>query len=150
MLLIVGGGFLMLIDTLLAWQSVTVGSLTFSRNAWHGTLGLILGLLSIVFFANAITYAGIVETRLKLPYKTLAISLAPAILVIALIKFVSDDHRAWGGIVGIILGALITWGAWMVWNEKPTEKARAAPVTPAPTPPLAEPRPPAETPRQDV
>jgi hypothetical protein len=148
-MLIVGGGFLMLIDTLLAWQSINVGGLTFSRNAWHGTLGLILGLLSIAFFANAVLYAGIVQTKLKLPYKTLAITLGPAILVVGLIKNIDDAHSGWAAYVGIVLGALITWGAWMVWNEKPAEET-AAPVASASTPPLAEPRPPVETPKQDV
>lgn len=141
-ILIVGGGFLMFIDTLLAWQSVTVSGLTFSRNAWHGTMGLILGLLSIAFFANAIAYARIVEVRFKLPYKTLAIVFAPAILVIALIKNIDDPHSAWGAYVGIILGALITWGAWMVWNEKPPEQVPAAATTPA-----AQAPPPADPPR---
>jgi hypothetical protein len=134
-ILVVAGGFLMLIDTLLAWQSVNIGGLTFSRNAWHGTLGFILGLLSIAFFANAIIYARIVEVKFKLPYKTLAIGISPAILVIALIKNIDDSHSAWGSYLGIILGALITWGAWMLWNEKPEETRAADRPPPAAEPP---------------
>jgi hypothetical protein len=148
MILIVAGGFLMFIDTLLAWQSINVGGLTFSRNAWHGTLGLILGLLSIAFFANAILYSGIVESKVKLPYKTLAISLGPAILVIALIKNIDDSHSAWGAYMGVVLGALITWGAWMLWNEKPAPDSLPEPSSPAAAPPPATAPPPPEAPRK--
>src|SRR5262245_44927008 len=86
LLLLVLGAFLMLIDTLLAWQSIDVGGLSYSRNAWHGFFGVILGLLSVAFFLNALVQGGIVESRYRLPHRHLAVVLAPVILVFALIK----------------------------------------------------------------
>jgi hypothetical protein len=144
-LLVVIGGFLMFIDTLLAWQSITVGGLTFSRNAWHGLFGFLLGLLSIAFLINAVSYAGILEVGLKLPHKLLAIVLAPAILALSLIKNIDDSHSGWASYVGIILGALITWGAWLLYNERPAEARTRTlpppPLGPPPAPPSAGPPP---------
>jgi hypothetical protein len=137
-LLVVIGGFLMFIDTLLAWQSITVSGLTFSRNAWHGLFGFLLGLCSLAFLINAVSYAGILEIGLKLPHKLLAIVLSPAILVFSLIKNIEDSHSGWASYVGIILAALITWGAWLLWNEKPAEApGRAPPTSPPSAPPSA-------------
>ena len=144
-LLILGGGFLMAIDTLLAWQSVTIGGLTFSRNAWHGLSGFLIGILSFVFLANAVIHAGIFETSLKLPHRVLAISIAPAILVLSVIKNLNDSHSGWASYVGILLAALITWGSWMLWQEKPAAEAGSG--TPAPAAPEDEAL---ETPAEDA
>ena len=148
MMLLVVGGFLMLVDTLLAWQSIDVGNQTFSRNAWHGFWGVILGLMSIAFFANALVQAGIVEAKFKTPSRLLSMILAPAILVFAVIKNIDDKYSGWASYVGIVLAALITLAAWMVWKEKPVEPTPAE-LPPAPTasPPPAAPAPPVEPPQ---
>jgi hypothetical protein len=143
MLIIVGGGFLMLIDTLLAWQSVTVNNLTYSRNAWHGFWGIILGLMSVAFLASAISHAKIIEFKFRFPDRYLMIILGPAILVFSVIKTIVDDNSGWASYVGILLAAVITWGAWMIWNEKPVESE-----TPTAAPAAADPPPAAEPPKQ--
>ena len=102
LLIVVGGGFLMLVDTLLGWQSISVGGLAYSRNAWHGFWGVVLGLMAVAFLLNAITQAGIVEFRLRLPHRLFSLVLAPAMFVFAVIKTITDDHSAWPSYVGFV------------------------------------------------
>jgi hypothetical protein len=108
--------------------AITVGNLTYSRNAWHGFAGLLVGFLSLVFLANAVVYARVVEVKFALPSKLIAITLAPAILVFALIKNIADANSGWASYVGVALAGLITYGAWLMWKEPPP----GAPVTPGP------------------
>jgi hypothetical protein len=140
LLLLVLGAFLMLIDTLLAWQSINVGGLSYSRNAWHGFFGVVLGLLSVAFFLNALVQGGIVESRYRLPHRHLAVVLAPAILVFALIKNIDDSHSAWASYVGIVVAAAITYAAIQAWKAPPEPAATeaAAPAAPAALPPSGE------------
>jgi hypothetical protein len=112
--------------------AITVGNLTYSRNAWHGFAGLLVGFLSLVFLANAVVYARVVEVKFALPSKLIAITLAPAILVFALIKNIADANSGWASYVGVALAGLITYGAWLMWKEPPP----GAPVTPGPASPL--------------
>jgi len=64
--------------------------------------------------------------------------LGPAILVFALIKNVDDSYSGWASYVGVVIGALITWGAWMLWNEKPAEEGPVDTASAsAPAPPNA-------------
>jgi hypothetical protein len=130
-LLLVSGAFLMFVDTLLAWQSVDVGSDTYSRNAWHGFWGVVLGLLAIAFLANTAGQAGVVELKLRLPHRYLSVLLAPAILVFAVIKNIDDKNSAWASYAGIVLGVLVTLAALNAWKAKPeAEKAAAPPPAP--------------------
>ena len=145
--LLVLGAFLMLIDTLLAWQSIDVGGLSYSRNAWHGFFGVVLGLLSVAFFLNALVQGGIVETKSRLPNRLLSVVLAPVILVFAIIKNIDDPNSAWASYVGIVLGAVITLAAVKCWQEQPertTHETAAAPAT-LPATPESQPTPPADS-----
>jgi len=133
MTLLVLGGLFMFIDTLLSWQAVTVGHLTYSRNAWHGFWGVILGLMSIAFLLSASVHGGIVEMRLKLPHRLFAIVLAPVMFVFAVIKTITDDNSAWAAYVGIALCAVLVVAAWLTWSEKVPEPAADAAAPPAKT-----------------
>jgi hypothetical protein len=126
MALLVLGGLFMFIDTLLSWQAVTVGHLTYSRNAWHGFWGVILGLMSIAFLLSASVHGGIVELRFRLPHRLIAIVLAPVMFVFAVIKTITDDNSAWAAYVGIALTAVLVLAAFLTWNEK--EPVREAPA----------------------
>ena len=137
--LLVLGGFLMVLDTLLAWQSVTVGGLTFTRNAWHGVGGVLVGLLSVAFLANAVVLAGIVELRLRLPHRVLGISLAAALLVLAVLKNIADAHSGWASYAGIVLAGLLTWGAWRRLQEQPAPEAEEPDGEASPPAPAREP-----------
>ena len=61
----------------------------------------------------------------------LAITLAPVMLVFAIIKTISDENSAWASYLGILLAAALVVAAWLVWNEKVKEE----PVADAPAPP---------------
>ena len=126
-IILVTGGFLMFVDTLLAWQSVDVGRLTYTRNAWHGFWGIILGLLSIGFLVNAATQAGVVELKIRLPHRSMSVLLAVAILVFAVVKAIRDDNSGWASYVGIVLAVAITLAALNAWKEKREPKAAPAP-----------------------
>jgi hypothetical protein len=128
------GGLFLFIDTLLSWQAVTVGRLTYSRNAWHGFWGVILGLMSIAFLLSASVQGGIVEFKLRLPHRLIAIVLAPVMLVFAVIKTISDENSAWASYVGIVLAGVLVVAAWLVWNEETKEPVADAPAPPAKTP----------------
>jgi hypothetical protein len=119
------GGFLIFIDTLLPWQAVTVGKLTYSRNAWHGFWGLILGLMSLAFLVNVAFQVGIFEFRFRLPYRLVSIVLAPAMLVFAAIKTINDDNSAWASYSGIALAGALVVVALLSWKVKPAEKSSA-------------------------
>jgi hypothetical protein len=119
------GGWLMFIDTLLPWQAVTVGKLTYSRNAWHGFWGLILGLMSLALLVNVAFQVGIFEFRFRLPYRLVSIALAPAILVFAAIKTINDDNSAWASYSGIALAGVLVVVALLSWKVKLAEKSSA-------------------------
>lgn len=133
--LLVLGAFFMFIITLFAWQAVTVGHLTYTRNAWHGFWGVILGLMTIVFLVNAAGQARVVEFKLPFPHSLLSIALAPAILVVAVIKTLADHNSAWASYLGVVLAGVITFAAWYARNE---ERAGKGPA-PSAAPPAAQP-----------
>jgi hypothetical protein len=131
------GGFFMFLVTLFAWQSVTIGNLTYTRNAWHGFWGLVLGLLTVAFLVNAAAQAGVVEFKLPLPHPELSVVLAPAILVLAVIKAIADSNSGWASYVGIILAGVITYAAWLARNEEKSGKGTAPAAPAAPPAPAA-------------
>ncbi|MDP9285718.1 MAG: hypothetical protein M3P41_12335 [Actinomycetota bacterium] len=45
--LLLGAGVLLLVDTFLPWQNLSLGSFSYSWNAWHGVKGVLLGVLTI-------------------------------------------------------------------------------------------------------
>jgi hypothetical protein len=133
--LLVLGAFFMFLDTLFAWQAVEVGRLTYTRNAWHGFWGVILGLMTIVFLVNAAAQTGVLEFKLPFPRALLSIALAPAILVFAVIKTISDHNSGWASYLGIVLAGVITIAAWLARNKEKAEKRAkkdAAAHVPAP------------------
>ena len=129
-LLLVVSAFLMFLVTLFAWQAVTIGHLTYTRNAWHGFWGVILGLLTVVFLVNVAAQSRIVEFKIPLPHGLLSLGLAPAIFVFAVIKAITDDNSAWASYAGIVLAGTITFAAWLARKEQ--KAAKQTPAAPAP------------------
>jgi hypothetical protein len=136
--LLVLSAFFMFLVTLFAWQAVTVGHLTYSRNAWHGFWGVILGLMTIVFLVNAAAQAHVVEFKLPLPHAQLSLALAPAILVFALIKAIADHNSAWASYLGIGLAGVITYAAWLARNEERAAKEKQTDGAPSAAPPVVQ------------
>lgn len=116
------GAFLMFVVTLFAWQSVQVHDLTYTRNAWHGFWGVILGLMTVVFLVNAAAQTGVLEFKVWLPHALLSVALAPAILVFAVIKTITDDNSGWASYVGIVLAGVISVAAWLALTEWRAER----------------------------
>ncbi len=142
--IILGAGLLLLIDTFLAWQkvSVEVGGVEIasaSVNAWHGFWGVVMGLALIALLVWVGLRVANVDLNLNVPDRTVTAGLAGVVLLFAVLKNLIDDYSAWASYVGIVLAGAVAFGAWQRLQEP---DAAAAPVTPAapepPPPPTTE------------
>jgi hypothetical protein len=136
---------LLFIDTFLAWQSVDIGvgefEVSVSRNAWHGFWGVLLGLLTIALIAWVVLrLLKIVPPSVKLPAEApLTALLAVLVLAFAVIKNLVDDYSAWASYVGMVLAALVVYGAWLRLQEQGISVDRM--MTRSTEPPAAAPPP---------
>ena len=148
--LIAVAGLLLLIDTFLAWQKVSVEVsgvevASASQNAWHGFWGVVMGLALIALLVWVGLQIANVDLNVSLPEATVTAVLAGIVFVFALLKNLIDDYSAWPSYVGIVLAALVAAGAWMRMQETETAAAPAAPAAPPAAPPV-DPTPPAAPP----
>jgi hypothetical protein len=138
--LLLGAGLLLLIDTFLAWQkvSVEVGGVEIasaSQNAWHGFWGVAMGLVLIALLVwVGLQVANVEVPNLNLPERTVTVVLAVLVLVLALLKNIVDDYSAWPSYVGVVLAAGVAVGGWMRMQD-PEVAAAPAPEAAAPPPP---------------
>jgi hypothetical protein len=114
-------GVLLLIDTFLAWQKVTVTILgveaSSSANAWHGFWGVVMGLLVIIMVAWLIARLAAVDLPLPVSSAMVSATIAVIIFLFALIKNLADDYSTFWSYLGVILAALIAVGAWLQVQE---------------------------------
>jgi hypothetical protein len=133
--LVLGAGVLLLIDTFLPWQSVG----PFSANAWHGFWGIVLSLLTIVLVAWTAARAFGIEIPVNLPDDLTTLGVSAVILLFAVIKALADSYSAWGSYVGILLAAVVAYGAWFVFKESgeslPNMSTGGASTASSPPPP---------------
>jgi hypothetical protein len=120
--LILGAGVLLLIDTFLDWQQasakalgVTVVSVGWS--AWHGFLGIVMCLALIALLAWTIAGAFGVTLPEQVPDGLATLGLGALIPVFALLKAITNDAVHWPAWLGVLLGAAIGYGAWLVFAE---------------------------------
>jgi hypothetical protein len=162
--LILGGGLLLLIDTFLDWQHVSVSYggqeiASGGQSAWHGFWGVLLGLMTVALVAWVIARMFGVQLPEGVPEGLISLVLGGLILLFAVIKVISDSYVHWPAYIGIVLAAVIAYGAWRNFEEsgeslpslpKPaTAGASASPAPPAAAPPAEAPpaeAPPAEAP----
>jgi hypothetical protein len=111
--LVLGASFLLLIDTFLPWQAVG----PFSWNAWHGFWGVILSLLTIVLVVWTAARAFGVAIPIELPDGLTTLGISAVILLFAIIKNLNDAASAWGSYVGIVVAAVVAYGAWLVFQD---------------------------------
>jgi hypothetical protein len=131
------GGIILFVDTLLAWQQVSVGPFSYSWTAWHG-IGVLMGLLVIALLAwEGLQIAGVTkQVELPVPAVLISVALAAATALFAIIKFlVANEARHWPAWIGLILGIVIAAGGWLKYKESPV--TAPAQATPPPTPPPA-------------
>lgn len=114
--LILGAGVLLLIDTFLPWQKVSVGPFSNSWTAWHGFWGVLLGLMTIALVAWVAARAFGVALPANVPDGVTTLALGGLILLFALIKNLADDYSAWGSYLGIVLAAAVALGAWLTFQ----------------------------------
>ncbi|MDX6388878.1 MAG: hypothetical protein QOD85_2680 [Gaiellaceae bacterium] len=113
--LVLGAGILLLIDTFLPWQKVSVLGFSHSWNAWHGFWGTVMGLATIVLVAWVILRVLDVKLPFEAPDGLTTLGLAALILVFAVIKNLADDYSAWGSYLGIVLAAVVAYGGWLTF-----------------------------------
>jgi hypothetical protein len=139
--LILGAGVLLLIDTFLHWQSVDIGPFTASRNGWHGFWGVLLGLLTIALVAWVAARAYDVELPMEIPEGLTSLVLGVLILAFALIKNLTDDYSTLWSYIGIVLAAIVAYGAWLVYQSSEESmpgmgsSSSASSPSPSPSPP---------------
>lgn len=120
--LVLAAGVLLLIDTFLDWQQVTVGvsgiaSVSAGQTAWHGFWGVILGLMVVAIVLWVVAHAVKLQLPANLPDGLVTLALGVLIPVFAILKALTDDFVHWPAYLGIVLGAAIAWGAWLVFAE---------------------------------
>ena len=111
-------GVLLLIDTFLKWQEVSVSVAgvevaSASQNAWHGFWGVVMGLLLILLLAWIAARLAGVDMSLPVSETLIVAALAALIFLFALIKNLADDYSTFWSYVGVVLAALIAVGAWL-------------------------------------
>lgn len=149
--LMLAAGLLLLIDTFLNWQEVTVLGISAGVNAWHGW-GVVVGLLTILLLAWLGARIAAADIRLPVSDTLAGATLAALILLATLLKILVDNEfRTVWAWIGLLLAALIAVGAWLqvtagggmetLRTEASGLKTRAG-GTDAPPPPPQAPTPP--------
>ncbi len=117
MQLMLVGGVLLLIDTFLHWQEVSVkieGVTVVSAgvSAWHGFWGVVMCLVLLVLLAWIV--ARLAGVKIPLPFSDtlLAAGLAGIVLLFALIKNLADDYSTKWSYIGVVLAAVVAAGGW--------------------------------------
>lgn len=103
-------GVLLLIDTFLDWQAVDDFP---GISAWHGFLGVVMGLLTIVLIAWLVARVAAIDIPLPVSAAMISAVLGGLILLLAVLKNLTDDFSTFWSVVGVILAAAIAVGAWL-------------------------------------
>ncbi len=150
--LVLGAGVLLFLDSLLDWQQVSFLGHSAGQNAWHGFWGVLLCLMTIVVVAWVAARAFGVEIPGNLPEGLATLALGALILLFAVIKVLSDDAVHWPAYIGIVLAAVLGYGAWLLFQDSGESlpsmqtgggSANTTANTTAPPPPAAPPEDPA-------
>jgi hypothetical protein len=122
--LVLGAGVLLFIDTLLNWQQ----SGPYGVNAWHGFWGVLMCLMVVALVAWTVARAFDVALPANVPDGLVTLALGVLIPLFALLKAITNDFVHWPAWIGVLLGAVVAYGAWLVFaasGEKlPSMQAR--------------------------
>ena len=135
--LMLGSGVLLLIDTFLNWQSVSVRVsgvtvVSAGQSAWHGFWGVLLGLLTLALVLWVGARAFGVALPANIPDGLATLAVGGLIALFALLKTVTESYSAWPSYVGIVLGAGVAYGAWRAFQESGESLPRVATTASAP------------------
>jgi F0F1-type ATP synthase membrane subunit a len=121
-------------DLFLPWQSVSLGTFSYSWNAWHGDKGFLLGALT----ATVVVWVAVAALGLAIPIParvsetTVTLALAVLVIAVAAVKNIRDMDSAWGSYVGVVLAAALVAAAWQAYRRPRVAElvdADAAPVS---------------------
>lgn len=132
--LILGSGVLLLIDTFLNWQSVSVRVsgvtvVSAGQSAWHGFWGVLLGLLTLALVLWVGARAFGIALPASIPDGLAVLALGGLVVLFALLKTLTESYSAWPSYVGIVLGAGVAYGAWLAFQESGESLPRVATAT---------------------
>ena len=114
--IVLGAGVLLLIDSFLDWQQVSILGSSVGNTAWHGFLGIVMCLALVVLLIWTAAKAFGVDLPVNVPDGLTSLGLSALILVFAFLKAVTDDFVHWPAWAGVVLAAGIVYGAWLVFQ----------------------------------
>jgi hypothetical protein len=106
------------------WQGVSIGGATFGVSGWHGFVGVVLGLLTIALLVWEVLLlvgerTADLRRMVSVPEKLVSAGLAAAVLVFAVLKFLTaNEARRWPEWVGLVLALGIGYGGWLVYSQE--------------------------------
>jgi hypothetical protein len=111
--LVAGVGALLLVDSFLHWQEVSFGPISAGVSMWHG-IGVVGGLLVLIILVwEAAQLVGIKAAVGPLSPSMVTMALSALLVLLTLIKVVTNNFvTAWAWI-GLLLSAGIAVGAWL-------------------------------------
>jgi hypothetical protein len=120
--LVLGAGVLLLIDTFLDWQHFSakvagIVAVSVGQSAWHGFWGVVMCLMLIALLAWTAARAFGVALPEQVPDGLATLGLGVLIPVFALLKAITDSYVHWPAWIGVLLGAAVAYGAWLVFAE---------------------------------
>jgi hypothetical protein len=114
--IVLGAGILLLIDSFLDWQQVSLFGNSAGQSAWHGFWGIIMGLALIALLVWSVAKAFEIALPASVPDGLTTLGLSAVILLFAFIKAISDNYVHWPAWLGVILAAVMGYGAWLVFS----------------------------------
>ncbi len=110
---VIGAGVLLLIDSFLHWQEVSVGPFTAGVTMWHGW-GVVAGLLLLAILAWEVAQlAGIKIALGPLSPSMVGAALSGLLVLVTLIKVLTNDFVAVWAWIGLVLSIGVAAGAWL-------------------------------------
>jgi hypothetical protein len=119
------GTVLLLIDMFLPWQDVDIGGLAeefgvdASVSGWHGAMGVLLGIVTIITLAWLIVRLASVDIPLPVSTAMTGALLGTLVLIFAVIKILTilGDYTTLWAWIGLGLAIVVAVGAFQVVQE---------------------------------
>jgi hypothetical protein len=132
---VLASGILLFLDLFFTWQQLEVdygssGTARQALDAWDAW-GLLVGLgtLAIVTLVIVLRVSDL-EVSPDVPWNRIVLGLSAAVLLLTVLKNLTDADSAVASYVGIVLAALVAAGAFLTRDEEPRELV-APPSRPA-------------------